>query len=246
LNHPAREPVPTTSRPHLRLRQQAAAPLLAAVFAVSGAALSAPLSGEAGAVVQSFLIQQGAGLNGLVSVSADEPASGALPPCAALQPFVPPGVTAWGRFSLGVHCQDEKPWTRYISARLAVEGTYLAAARTIQAGQPLAPDDFVERSGDLTRLPRTVITQPSQLAGMVAVNSIAAGAPVRREHLKGVLVIQPGQAVRLLAQGVGFVASAEGKALTSAPAGGTIQVKTMEGRLLTGVARPDGQVTIAR
>ncbi len=219
-----------------------------AVFAAAAWAGTAPLalSGDARSVIEDFLLRQAAGLNGKVTVTVDSPASGALPPCDAMQPFLPQGSAAWGRLSVGVRCAGERPWTRFLAAQVSVQGRYFVAARAIAAGRTLTAEDFAERGGDLTRLPRSVITDPAQLAGMVAANAIAAGVPVRKELLRGTVVVQQGQTVRLLAQGVGFVASTEGKAMGNATTGGTVQVKTADGKLLSGVATGDGQVTVAR
>jgi flagella basal body P-ring formation protein FlgA len=63
---------------------------------------------------------------------------------------------------------------------------------------------------------------------------------------RGMVVIQQGQTVRLVAQGEGFLASSEGKAMTRAAVGATLQVKTAAGRLVSGVARQDGQVSLAQ
>jgi flagellar basal body P-ring formation protein FlgA len=233
-----------------RLRHWRAAflPLLMTVFAASAGLRTAPLplSGSARFAIENFLLGQAAGLNGKVTITVDSPASGALPPCDAMQPFLPQGSAAWGRLSVGVRCAGERPWTRFLAAQVAVEGRYFVAARAIAAGRTLTAEDFVERAGDLTRLPKSVITDPAQLAGMVAANTIAPGVPVRKELLRGTVVVQQGRTVRLLAQGAGFVASTEGKAMANATTGGTVQVKTADGKLLGGVATGDGQVTLAR
>lgn len=218
------------------------APLFLA-FMCAGAT-AAPLDDEVLSRLNSFVLGQVAGGAGRVSVQIDAPRNSALPPCALLQPFLPRGVAAWGRFSLGVRCAGERPWTRFLAARVTVEGTYLAASHAIQAGQALSGADGVERTGDLTQLPRNVVTHPAQLVGTIASNGFAAGAPLRSDLVKGAAVIQQGQSVRIVARGEGFVASIEGRAVTSASAGAVLQVKTPEGRLLSGVADREGIVRI--
>jgi len=204
---------------------------------------AAPLTPQARAAIESFLLAQARGPAGSVTVRLDDP-SGELPPCAGPQPFLPQGVAAWGRFSVGVRCPGERPWTRFLPAQVSVEGTYLAAAHPIQPGQTLIDEDVVARRGDLTKLPRTVLTSASQVFGMVATNAIAADAPLRADLLRGAMVIQQGQLVRLVAEGDGYVISTEGKATMSAAAGATLQVRTADGRLLAAVARKDGHASI--
>lgn len=191
------------------------------------------------AAVERFLRTQAEGQPGRVEITLR---GEALPPCADPQPFLPAGVRAWGRVSVGVRCAGERPWTRYVAAQVAVIAPYQAAARTIAMGEPLRAGDVVEREGDLAALPAGVLSDPSELAGKVAANRIAAGAPLRRELLRGEITVRQGQDVRVVVRGAGFVAATEGKALADAEVGATVQVKARNGRHLTGIAREDGSV----
>jgi flagellar basal body P-ring formation protein FlgA len=203
---------------------------------------AAPLSGSAGQVIEQFLWTQTAGLPGKVSITLDTPRLGTLPPCDAPEAFLPPGVRPWGRVSVGVRCNESPPWTRYVAAHVALVSTYYVAARPIAAGQALTPADVMVREGDLSTLPASVVVDPAQLSGVVASNRIASGAPIRRELLRGVVLVQQGQSIKLVTRGTGFVASAEGKAMTDAAAGAVIQVKIQGGQLLSGIVQPDGSV----
>ncbi|MCY1239931.1 Flagella basal body P-ring formation protein FlgA [compost metagenome] len=133
-----------------------------------------------------------------------------------------------------------------MQARVAVEGRYLAAARAIDAGRALGAGDVVERTGDLTRLPRSVVTSAAELVGVVSANRVAPGAPIRKELLRGVAVIQQGQAVKVVAQGPGFVVSTEAKALSGAAVGAVVQARTLDGRVIRGVADEEGQVRLVQ
>ncbi|HQS32636.1 MAG: flagella basal body P-ring formation protein FlgA [Polaromonas sp. 39-63-203] len=201
-----------------------------------------PLSGSAGPVIEHFLLAQTAGLPGKVSITIDKPRFAALPPCEAPEAFLPSGVRPWGRVSVGVRCNESPPWTRYVAARVGVVAGYYVAARTITAGQALTPVDVAVREGDLATLPASVVVDPAQLGGVVALNRIASGAPIRRELLRGVVLVRQGQSIKLVTRGAGFVASAEGKAMTDAAAGAVVQVKMQGGQLLSGVVQPDGSV----
>ncbi len=204
--------------------------------------LPAPLSGSARPVIEQFLASQTAGLPGKVEISIDTPLSGALPPCETLEPFLPARARLWGRVSVGVRCLSDQPWTRYVPAYIAVRGSYHVAARAISAGQVLTPADIALREGDLTTLPASVVVDPSQLAGMTASNGIASGAPIRRELLRGVMLVQQGQNIKVISRGAGFVVSAEGKAMSDAALGSLVQVKMQGGQLLSGIVRPNGVV----
>jgi flagellar basal body P-ring formation protein FlgA len=221
----------------------------------AGTQRPAPLTGPAQAVIQQFLSSQAAGLPGKVVITIDTPMSGALPPCDAPEPFLPSGAKIWGRVSVGIRCNDAAPaaataspgrqaWSRYVPAYVAVIAPYLVAARPIDAGETLTAADFTLREGDLTTLPRNILTGTAQIDGMVALNRLAAGAPVRPKLLRGAVVVQPGQNVKVMAQGAGFVASTEGRAMTGAAIGARLQVKTQSGQMVVGTVRADGSVEL--
>ena len=217
--------------------------LAAAVLAPAAhSAAPLPLSGYARPVIEQFLGAHTASLPGRVRISIDTPLSGALPPCDALEPFLPRGARLWGRVSVGARCAAGTPWTRYVQAYIAVTGAYQVATRQIEAGQALLPADTTSREADLTTLPASVIADSTQLGGMVAMNRINSGEPIRREQLRGVSVVQQGQTVKVVTRGAGFVVSTEGKAMTGAAAGALVQVKIQGGQLISGIVRADGVV----
>ena len=219
----------------------------ACAVGLSCAMSAGAIAGDAAAkAVETYLQVQSAGLPGKVTVSLEGRGTDALPACEAPEVFLPPGVTPWGRLSVGVRCHAERPWTRFVQARVAVEGRYLVAARAIDAGRALGAGDVVERTGDLTRLPRSVVTSAAELVGVVSANRVAPGAPIRKELLRGVAVIQQGQAVKVVAQGPGFVVSTEAKALSGAAVGAVVQARTLDGRVIRGVADEEGQVRLVQ
>ncbi|VTU26640.1 Flagella basal body P-ring formation protein FlgA precursor [Variovorax sp. PBS-H4] len=223
--------------------------VLAALLAAAPAAGASPAApqedGDARTVVEQFLKTQTAGLPGQARIRVTLPGS-ALPDCAALEAFLPNGASAWGRVSVGLRCPGERPWTRYVQAHVALEGRYLVAARALEAGRPLGAGDVAARTGDLTSLPKSIVVDPAELKGMVAANRIAPGAPLRREQLRGTVVIQQGQTVQVVAEGAGFTVSTEARALTRAEIGAAVQAKTRDGRLVSGVADEEGQIRLAQ
>lgn len=201
-----------------------------------------PLSGYARPVIEQFLLRQTSGLPGRVVITLNTPQSGDLPPCAAVEPFLPGGARLWGRVSVGVRCSQDQPWTRYVPAYIAVMGSYLVTARPIAAGQAVMPEDSTVRQGDLTTLPGNVVRHAAQLHGVVAANGMASGAPIRQELLRAIDLVRQGQTVKVVTQGAGFLVSSVGKAMTNSAVGETVQVKMQGGQLLSGTVRPDGTV----
>ncbi|KLN53808.1 flagellar basal body P-ring formation chaperone FlgA [Variovorax paradoxus] len=232
-------------KPYRPRRLKLVLPALAAGLGAAMSVAAAPLAGDARAAVDRLLQAQTAGLPGKVSIRVEAPASGPLPACDALEPFLPRGAAAWGRVSVGLRCHSElKPWTRFVLAHVAVEGRYFVAARNIDTGQAFGTGDFIARDGDLTALPRSVVTDAAELQGVVAANRIASGAPLRRELMRGVAVIQQGQTIKVVAEGPGYVVSTEARAMASASAGATVRAKTVDGRMVSGVADEEGQIRL--
>lgn len=216
-----------------------------AAAATDTARPSTTLSSGAYAVIERFLVEQTVGMPGKVAIRIDASATDALPPCAALEAFLPSGARPWGKLSVGLRCNSDHPWTRYVSTQIAVVGVYYVAVRPISAGQELSLADTQGREGDLTGLAGSLVTDPAQLTGVVAANRIAAGVPLRRELLRAVSTVQRGQTVKLVTAGLGFVISTEGKAMSDATTGALIQVKRLDGQRLSGIVRPDGVVQLS-
>lgn len=179
---------------------------------------------------------QTAGLPGTVTFTLAAPVR-QMPACTALEPFLPPGAQLWGATTVGVRCSGERPWTLYLQARIAVKSTYFVAARQINPGDTVSQADLVSREGDLTNLPRNVVTDASQAVGAVATNRLTAGLPLRQDLLRSAIAVTQGQTVRVIAKGEGFEVSTEGQALAKASAGDSVQVRTRTGQVVSGTVR---------
>jgi len=70
-----------------------------------------------------------------------------LPLCEeALSTFDPPGGISLGRTTVGVSCQNPKPWTLYVSANVGRELPVVVALRDIARGAPSAKMIWALRS----------------------------------------------------------------------------------------------------
>ncbi len=192
-----------------------------------------------------FLQMQTAGVPGQASIEVGQIDSRlTLAPCVTPEAFLPPGTHAWGRINVGVRCLSGANWTTYIPARVRVEGDYLVAARALGRGQVIAEGDYGVMRGDLTELPPNMITDPQQALGQSVNATIGAGQPLRADWLRAPVAVQQGQIVKLFARGKGFSVSHDGRALASAQAGQTVQIRTGSGQVVSGVARSGGQVEV--
>jgi flagellar basal body P-ring formation protein FlgA len=196
------------------------------------------------ATALAFLQQQTAGLPGKISITVAPAFPRGLAACTALEPFMPVGARLWGRTSVGVRCAGARPWTLYLQAHISLQATYYTAARQIAPGETLTAADLIAREGDLATLPQTVITDPSQAVGAVALVRIGAGLPLRQDTIRGTTSVTAGQTVRVVAAGEGFSISAEGSAMNNATPGQQVRVKTTNGQIVTGVVKDGSTVEI--
>ena len=160
-----------------------------------------------------------------------------LPACPAPEAFVPAGARLWGSASVGVRCGGNSPWTIYVPVSIKIITGVVVAAHALAQGRSIELTDMMVQEADLGQLPGAVITEPQQALGRIATLSIAPGQPLRQDLLRSPPVIQQGQSVTLRAQGAGFNASAEGKAVSNASEGQVAQVRTPSGHTINGIAR---------
>lgn len=194
--------------------------------------------------IERFLEQQTAGLPGKATIQVVPPSGGRAPHCENPQPFLQPGATPWGRISVGVRCGGDRPWTRFVQARVSVVADYYVAARALGAGEALTPADLELRQGDLANLPRAVVTDPAQVVGATTANRVAAGSPLRSDLLRKAIAVRQGQNVAVKFEGEAFHVSSEGKALTDAAPGNSVQVRLKNGQVVNALVRDADTVVL--
>ncbi len=225
-----------------------ASPASTVAAAASAPPSDAPVGQEDGETIRhaalAFLQQQTLGLPGTIRITVAPTFPRGLAACATLEPFMPTGARLWGTTSVGVRCAGEKPWTLYLRARIAIEATYYLAARQIDAGTVVTAQDLLARNGDLSNLPRAIITDPSQAVGSTTLTRISAGMPLRQDLLKSASAVTIGQTVRVVAQGQGFQISAEGSVMNNATPGQQVRVKMAGGQIISGIVMDGGTVQV--
>lgn len=195
--------------------------------------------------VEQFLQRQSNGLPGEVTIEVGQiDPRLKLPSCVQPEPFMSPGSKVWGKTTVGVRCTAPAPWTIYLTARVHVMADYLTAAAPLAQGQTIGQNDFVRSRGDLTQLPAGVITDPALAIGRITMSSLPVGAPLRQDTLRAQAAVQMGQTVRLLSAGSGFTVSTEGRALNNATQGQTVQAKTANGQIVSGIAKAGGVLEV--
>lgn len=219
--------------------------LVVGLWLTTGVAHAQQPPGPVEALATDFLHAQAYGLPGEVQIEVGQlDSSNRLPPCAALQAFLPPGTRAWGQISVGVRCDSPVVWTVYLPARVSVITDYLVAARPIRPGQIIGPDDLRVERGDLAAQPAGTVTDMARVIGHHARFAVGAGNTLRTGMLRLPPAVQQGQSVKVIGSGAGFSVSNEGRALNRAGDGESVRVRLPNGQVVTGVARPGGVVEI--
>jgi len=239
-------------RPVAQAQTAAAAPAAQAQTAAAAAAVApannVPVGQEDGETIRqaalAFLQQQTVGLPGKISVTVRPTFPRGLAACTTLEPFMPTGARLWGRTTVGVRCAGAKPWTLYLQAQISIESTYYLAARQIEPGSVVTTEDLLARNGDLSNLPRAIITDPSQAVGSTALSRISAGMPLRQDLLKSASAVMIGQTVRVIAQGQGFSISSEGSVMNNASPGQQVRVKMAGGQIISGIVKDGATVQV--
>ena len=224
-------------------------PRLSAVLLVALMALMSSLNAAESEVVidtaERFIVKQTQGLPGKVSVRMGKLDISRLPPCEAHEAFSPPGTRFVGKTYIGVRCLAPNSWSVLVPSQISVTSEYVTSSRPLRSGHTVGPDDLTVLTGDLANLPTGVVTDPQAALGKTLRNSLGAGQPLRSDQLLAPLLVRQGQTVRVISQGAGFSASAEGRALNNAAEGQLAQVRMTSGQTVSGIVRADGSVEIS-
>lgn len=184
--------------------------------------------------IEDFLQEQAASYPGTVQIRVEPPRTDKLAACDQSEAFFPSGSRIRSRLTVGIRCLAPSPWVSYTQASLSIQGKYYVSAHSINAGAILTMADLAEREGDLLRLANGIVHDSAQLVGFITTQRIGARTPIKASALRSPESIERGQAVRLEARGVGFVATSDGKAMQSGAPGKQIQVRTSSGQMVTG------------
>lgn len=196
-------------------------------------------------LAEAYARSETSGLPGKVTVSAAgvDPRL-RLAACPAPEAYTPTGTRLWGKSILGIRC-NQPQWSISIPVTVTVFAEAVAATRPLTRNHTLEAADLARRETDLTQLPASVLTDPSQAIGKLATLGIPAGTFLQNTMLRAPFLVLEGQKVRLVAQGSGFKVSTEGKALSNASAGQVVTVRTGGGKLVSGVVKSAGVVEVA-
>lgn len=168
-----------------------------------------------------------------------------LAPCRQVQPYLPPGLSAWGRSRIGLRCTDGLArWNVTLPVRVSVFGRVVVAATPLPAGVNLSQEHLALADIDIAAEPGAVFTDAGALLGRTLSRPLAAAEAVRTTSLKSRQWFAAGETVQVLAAGEGFAVMAEAQALGPGLEGQDVRVRFESGRVASGRAVGERRVEL--
>jgi flagella basal body P-ring formation protein FlgA len=166
-----------------------------------------------------------------------------LAACSKVEPYLPTGARLWGRSRLGLRClQGQVPWNVFLPLTVKAYGPAWVLQRPVAAGAVLAEDDAVQAEVDWAEDPAAVYANAKDWVGLVAARPLASGQTLRQNVLRTPNLFVTGAQVRVLVTGGGFTVVGTGRAMSPGGAGQTVRVRMDNGKLISGVVNPEGDV----
>lgn len=169
-----------------------------------------------------------------------------LAPCQRIQPYLPPGLPAWGRTRIGLKCvQGPKPWNISVPVTVHVYRNAQVLREALPGGAVLDAGQLMEAEVDIAAAPGAAVLDPAQAVGRTLARPLPAGATLRVTDFKPRRWFDAGATVRVVASGPGWSASTEGQAMNPGIEGQLVRIKVDSGKLLVGRPTADGWVEIS-
>ena len=159
-----------------------------------------------------------------------------LAPCARIEPYMPPGSRLWGKTRIGVRClEGSARWNVFLPVQVRAFGQAWVVKTDVPMGKALAEEDVVLAEVDWAQENSPILGDPALWLGQTATRALTTGQTLRQGMVRPAQVFQAGATVRVLAQGPGFVVSADGQALSAGVVGSQARVRIDGGRILSGM-----------
>jgi flagellar basal body P-ring formation protein FlgA len=155
--------------------------------------------------------------------------------CSKIEPYLPPGTRLWGKTRIGLRCLDGGvKWNVFLPVTVKAFGPAWVVKSTVQSGSVLKETDAIEAETDWADQTSPIMGQRTQWEGMVATQTMTTGQALRENMVKSPQVFQAGAQIRVVAQGQGFMISADGQALSAGVIGQVARVRMENGRVMSG------------
>ncbi|MBL1261621.1 MAG: flagellar basal body P-ring formation protein FlgA [Thiotrichaceae bacterium] len=163
----------------------------------------------------------------------------------ALEPFLPTGANLSGNTSVGIRCQDNKPWSLYVSAKIIKYADIYVATRFLSRGKKLKQDDYALERHDISNQSIGYITDINEIEGKILRRPLRHNSIIPPNALTEAMLVKRGDRVTILAQNTGVKVHMKGKALKSGVKGEVIRVRNLSSkRIIEGTVLSEGVVGV--
>ena len=155
-----------------------------------------------------------------------------------LQAWYPGKGRRAGNVTVGIRCDDESPWSIYVSVKVNYYQEIVVASHPLQRGAIITRDDVRLEKKNLSFYAGKYFTDPDEVIGQELVHSLQMGYIIKDRNLKLPVIVKRGQQVTLLAQNDTYEVRMDGKAMMDGAAGQRIKVRnTRSKRIVEGIVK---------
>jgi len=163
----------------------------------------------------------------------------------SLEPFLPTGTNLNGNTSIGIRCQDHKPWSLYVSAKIIKSAEVFVTTRFLARGTQLQKSDFALEKHDISNQSIGYITAIESINGKILRRPLRHNSIIPPNALTEAMLIKRGDSVIILAQNTTVKVHMKGKALKNGAKGETIRVRNLSSkRVIEGKVLSEGVVGV--
>ncbi len=162
-----------------------------------------------------------------------------------LSAFSSTDINQNARFSVGVKCGGQKPWSLYVTVKVEKIATLYIASTPISRGDVILEDNIQLVKRDINKLRHGFFVNKRELIGMVAKRSIRAGTIFSQRHLSPPLIIKKGDSVDIIAKTPAILIRMSGKAMSDGAKGQRIKVKNSSSKkIIDAIVMEAGLVSV--
>lgn len=162
-----------------------------------------------------------------------------------LEVYLPQGSRDLGRFTVGVRCVDDKPWSLHVPTTVTIYKNVIVTAESLPRGKILTENDFKHLQYDVSKLPAGYIEDASYGVGMELKRRLSGGVPLTTTMMRRPKIIKRGQQVSIIAKAGNVEVRMSGKALAHGAVGERIRVLNLKSKKkLEGIVTPSGDVKV--
>lgn len=163
----------------------------------------------------------------------------------ALRAFLPRGSRDIGKTTVGVKCEDAKPWSLHLAMTVSMYRNVLVSTQQLLRGDIITVNDVKLASRDLSTLPYGYIDKLDAGIGMKLKRRVQAGMAITPSMIDKPKVISRGQKVTIIAQSGRMQVRMSGKALAHGAIGDRIAVQNMASKQkLEGIVIAAGEIRV--